>query len=134
MTGPDVAAENRRLRIMRWLNEQGADSNSTCTLEQTPLFEAARDGCTDAVRMFVEEDAAMNLRDSVGRRALDWAIIQVAYGTDTYCLNDERGGRTGVEAVVTYLMERGCEQSDMSDGVVHEIITGFTNLSMDPTQ
>jgi hypothetical protein len=85
-------------------NEQGAHCNSTCTLEQTPLFEAARDGCTDDVRMFVEEgDASMNLRDSVGGRTLDWAIIQVAGGTYSYCLNDESGGRTGAEAVVKYL-------------------------------
>jgi hypothetical protein len=85
--------------------------------------------------MFVQEgDAALNLRDSVGRTALDWAIIQVAGGTDPYYLNDERCCRTGAEVVVKYLRKRGCEQSDMPDGVVREMITGFASLSMDQTQ
>jgi hypothetical protein len=43
----------------------------------------ARDGCIYAVRMFVEEDAAVDLHDSVGRTAADRAIIQVAGGTDS---------------------------------------------------
>ena len=55
-------------------------------------------------------------------------------GTDSYYFNDERGGRTGAQAVVKYLRKRVCEESDMPDGVVHEMITGFTNLSMDPTK
>ena len=67
--------------------------------------------------MFVEEgDAALNLRDNVHRTALDWAIIQVAGGTDSYYLNDERGGRTGAQAVFKYLRKRVCEESDMPDG------------------
>jgi hypothetical protein len=72
-------------------SSQGADCNSTCILEQTPLFEAARDGYINAVRTFVEEgDVALNLRESVCRTALDWATNQVAGGTDSYYLNDVR--------------------------------------------
>ena len=41
----------------------------------------------------------------------DQAIIQVAGGTDSYNLNDDRGVRTGAEAVVKYLRDRGCGQT-----------------------
>jgi len=56
--------------------------------------------------MFVEEvDAALNLHDNLDRTALDWAIIQLAGGTGSYFLNDERCDRTGAEAVVKYVSE-----------------------------
>ena len=88
MIVPDVAARNRQHRIMRWAIEQGVDCNMTYTLEQTPQFEAARDGCIDAVRKFVEEgDTTLNIRYDVGRTALDWAIIQVAGDTDSHYFN-----------------------------------------------
>jgi ankyrin repeat protein len=136
VTAMHVAAENRQLRIMRWLIEQGADCDTSCGLDQTPLIKAARDGCIDTVRMLVEEgDASLNVRDIVGRTALDWAIIQAAGGADSqYVYDKESDGRIGAEAVVKYLRERGCKESDIPDGIVLEMITGFTSLSMDPTQ
>jgi ankyrin repeat protein len=117
-----VATANKRLRIIRWLIENGANCNTVDYNGWTPLFHAANDGRLDIVRKLVEEgNASMGMYDSVGRTALDWAINHAAGGKDSYCFRIKDGdseARTEPEAVVKYLRERGCRESGIADGVV----------------
>ncbi|KDR16617.1 uncharacterized protein LOC110832431 isoform X1 [Zootermopsis nevadensis] len=128
LTALNVATASRRLRIIRWLLEQGTDCNSRDNNGWTPLFHAANQGCVDVVRMLVEEGGArLDRYDTVGRTALDWAIISAAGGKDSNFFRAQgevRDVRTDVGAVVEYLRERGCKVSNIADGVV---ITHDTN-------
>jgi ankyrin repeat protein len=128
VTALHVATASRRLRIIRWLVEQGADCNSRDNNGWTPLFHAANEGSLDVVRMLVEEGGAkLDRYDIVGRTALDWAINGAAGGKDSNFFRTQGEGRDvgmGVGAVVEYLRERGCKVSDIADGVV---ITHDTN-------
>jgi ankyrin repeat protein len=117
-----VATASRRLRIIRWLIEIGANCNTGDNNGWTPLFHAANNGRLDIIRMLVEEgNASVNVYDIVGRSALDWAINHVSGGKDSYYLrgrSEESEGRVEPEAVVKYLRERGCRESGIADGVV----------------
>jgi len=118
----NVATANRRLRIIRWLIEIGANCNTADNNGWTPLFHAANNGRLDIVRMLVEDGkASVSVYDIVGRSALDWAINHVSGGKDSYYLrgrSEDSEGRSEPEAVVKYLRERGCRESGIADGVV----------------
>jgi ankyrin repeat protein len=115
-----VATANRRLEIIRWLIEKGADCNTVDNNAWTPLFHAANDGRLDIVRMLVEEGkASLSAYDIVGRSALDWAINHASGGKDSYCFRGRSDDpRIEPEAVVEYLREKGCRESGIADGVV----------------
>jgi ankyrin repeat protein len=102
-----VATASRRLRIIRWLIEIGANCNTGDNNGWTPLFHAANNGRLDIVRMLVEEGrASVNVYDIVGRSALDWAINHVSGGKDSYYMRDrseESEARSEPEAIVKYL-------------------------------
>jgi ankyrin repeat protein len=117
-----VATANKRLRIIRWLVENGANCNTVDNNGWTPLFHAANDGRLDILRILVEEgNASMGIYDIVGRTALDWAINRASGGKDSYSLrarSEDSDARSEPEGVVKYLRERGCRQSGIADGVV----------------
>jgi ankyrin repeat protein len=117
-----VATANRRLRIIRWLIEIGANCNTVDNNGWTPLFHAANNGRLDIVRMLVEEGkASVSVYDIVGRSALDWAINHVSGGKDSYYLrgrSEDSEAKSEPEAAVKYLRERGCRESGGADGVV----------------
>jgi len=118
----NVATANRRLRIIRWLIEIGANCNTVDNNGWTPLFHAANNGRLDTVRMLVEDGkASVSVYDIVGRSALDWAINHMSGGKDSYFLrgrSEDSDDRSEPEEVVKYLRERGCRESDIADGVV----------------
>jgi ankyrin repeat protein len=117
-----VATANRRLRIIRWLIQIGANCNTGDNNGWTPLFHAANNGRLDIVRMLVEEGkASVSVYDNVGRSALDWAINHVSGGKDSYYMrgrSEDSEATSEPEAVVKYLRERGCRESCIADGVV----------------
>jgi len=117
-----VATANRRLRIIMWLIEIGANCNTADNNGWTPLFHAANNGRLDIVRMLVEEGkASVSVYDIVGRSALDWAINHVSGGKDSYYLrgkSEDGEAKSEPEAVVKYLRKRGCRESGIADGVV----------------
>jgi hypothetical protein len=117
-----VATANKRLRIIRWLIETGANCNTVDNNGWTPLFHAANNGRLDIVRMLVEKgQASLSVYDIVGRSALDWAINHVTGGKDSYYWRgriEDSEARSEPEAVVKYLRERGCRETGIPDGVV----------------
>jgi ankyrin repeat protein len=51
----------------------GADVNATNSMGLTPLLGASNRGFNDMIRLLAEHDARLDVKDAVGRSALDWA-------------------------------------------------------------
>lgn len=65
-----VAIERDQLEMVKFLIEQGADTNSTDGENRSVLFLAAWNGCLNVVKYLVEIGTEVNERDKTGRTAI----------------------------------------------------------------
>ena len=82
-----VAAEGNSFEVVSYLLKEGANPELLDAMGRTALHGAAADGCTDAVRAFVQGGAALDTQDAVEQwTALHFASAYNKLGCVELCL------------------------------------------------
>jgi ankyrin repeat protein len=74
----DVYAEGRKVQLVRWLLDQGADCNAVNKKGKPPLIIACAMNQFELVKLLLSYAPDMNATDNEGNSALDYAVL---YGT-----------------------------------------------------
>jgi len=70
------ACHQQNFELVKYLVENGADVNKeSCGTQYTPLSMAIKEGNLEIVKYLIEHGADVNAKVTIGKNALDWAIM-----------------------------------------------------------